>query len=190
MKHVSSGEDELTLLSDDEILALVHTRSRRLQRQIRFRDWREVIASAVVALMIAPAVTRGPMLARLAALEILAGLVLVAFRLWRARRLTAKSGIDVALPVTSALHAELQQIDAQIGLLESVAWWYVIPLLGGSVLLVAAWHGRGGWLFTLGYTVFAALMSWGIIAMNQRAARQTLQPRREDIVRLLAQIQL
>jgi hypothetical protein len=44
--------------------------------------------------------------------------------------------------------------------------------------------------FNLGYSVFAALMSWGIIALNQRVARRALQPRREDIVRLLAQMQL
>jgi len=45
-------------------------------------------------------------------------------------------------------------------------------------------------LFTHGYAVFAALLSWGIIALNHRAARRALQPRREDIARLLAQIQL
>ena len=190
MKNVSWEGDGLTELTDDEILALVHTRSRQFQRQIRFRDLGELIASALVAIMIIPAATRGPVVARVGALVILAGLVLVAFKLVRARHLTTKRDIDASLPVATALHAERKQIDAQIALLESVAWWYVGPLLGGSVLLVAGWHGRAGWLFSVGYAIFAAVLAWGIIALNQRVVRRTLQPKREDVLRLLAQIEL
>jgi hypothetical protein len=189
MKQASTADEALTHLDDEDILALVHARARRFRRQIRFRDWRELIASAIVAVMIAPAVVRGPIIARAGALMILAGLVLVAFKLLRARRLTTGRGIEVTLPVATALRAELDHIEAQIALLESVAWWYVMPLIGGSVLLVVGWHGRAGWLFSVGYTMFAALLAWGIIALNQRAVRHTLRPKREDVVRLLAQVE-
>ena len=189
MKNGPRETEELTDLTDDEILALVHTRSRQFHRQIGFRDLGELAASVLVAIMIVPAATRGPVLARVGALVILAGLVLVAFKLVRARRLTTKRTIDVTLPVATALRAELGQIDAQIALLASVAWWYVAPLLGGSVLLVAGWHGRAGWLFSASYAMFAALLAWGIIALNQRAVRRTLQPKREDVVRLLGQVE-
>ena len=189
MKPASDMADESTTLTDEEILALVETRSQRFQRQIRFRDWRELIAGGVVAVMIAPAVVRGPLLARAGALIVLAGVALVAFRLFAARRLTAPGGIDPALPVANALHVELDRVDAQISLRSGVAWWYVAPLLGGSVLLVAGAHGRAGWPFTLGYTAFAALLGWGIIVLNQRAVRRTLQPKRKEIMALLAQIE-
>jgi len=56
-------------------------------------------------------------------------------------------------------------------------------------LLVAGWHGRAGWLFSVGYAMFAALLAWGIIALNQRAVRRTLLPKREDVLRLLAQME-
>ena len=189
MKPTSGEMDELTRLDDEDILALVHTRSRRFQRQIRFRDWRELIASAIVAIMIAPAVLRGALLARAGAIVILLGLVFVALRLWRASRLTGPRATDMTLPVTAALHAELRQVDAQIMLLESVGWWYVAPLVGGSLLLVAGSRGRAGWLFTLGYAIGAALLSWGVIALNRRAVRRVLQPKRNEIVNLLAQIE-
>ena len=189
MKPTSRAIDELTRLTDEDLLALVQTKSRHFQRQIRFRDWRELIAGAVAGILIAPAAVRGPLVARAGALVILGGLVLVAFRLWQARRPTAPSAIDVTLPVATALGAELRRVDAQIALLEGVAWWYVAPLIGGSVLLVAGWHGRAGWLFTLSYAIGAALLAWGIIALNQRAVRRVLQPKRNEIVGLLAQIE-
>ena len=185
----TSDTAEETRLTDDEIFALVQTRSRRFQRQIRFRDWREFLAGAFAAVVIAPVVVRGPVLARVGALVVLAGIALTVFRLLRARRVGAARMSDPAVPVTTALHAELEQIDAQIALLRGVAWWYVTPLTGGSVLLVAGSRGmRGAW-FTLGYAVFAALLAWGIIALNRRAVRRTLEPKRLEIQSLLAQIE-
>ena len=84
---------------------------------------------------------------------------------------------------------ELDRVDAQISLLSGVAWWYVTPLLGGSVLLAAGTRGLAGWPYTIGYTVFAALLGWGIIVLNHRAVQRTLQPKRKEILALLAQIE-
>jgi hypothetical protein len=189
MKPVSDTTEELTRLTDEEILALVATRSHRFQRQIRFRDWRELIAGGFVAVMIAPAILRGPLLARAGALTVVAGIGFIAYKLFAARRLTMHRAVDPALPVAAALRAELAEVEAQIALLESVAWWYVSPTIGGSILLVAGTRGTAGWLFTLGYAVFAALLGWGIIALNQRVVRRTLRPKRKEIMALLAQIE-
>jgi hypothetical protein len=189
MKPASDSADELTRLTDEEILALVETRSQRFQRQIRFRDWRELIAGGVAAVMIAPAVVRGSLLTRVGGLIILAGLGLVAFKLFAARRLTMPGDVDPALSVANALHVELDRVDAQISLLSGVAWWYVAPLLGGSVLVAAGSRGLAGWPYTLGYTVLAALLGWGIVVLNHRAVQRTLQPKRKEVMALLAQIE-
>jgi hypothetical protein len=189
MKPASDTTEELTRLTDEEILALVETRSHRFQRQIRFRDWRELIAGGFVAVMLAPAILRGPLLARAGALIVIAGIGFIAYKLFAARRLTTRRAANPALPVATALRAELAEVEAQIALLESVAWWYVSPTIGGSILLVAGTRGTAGWLFTLGYAVFAVLLGWGIIALNRRAVRRTLQPKRDEITTLLAQIE-
>jgi hypothetical protein len=189
MKPTLDTAEELTRLTDEEVLALVQTRSRRFQRQIVFRDWRELIAGGFVGVMIAPAVLRGPVLARVGAVVVLAGIALTAFRLLRARRLGATRVTDPTVPVTTALRAELDQVDAQIALLRSVAGWYVAPLIGGSVLLVAGSRGLAGLWFTLGYAAFSSLLGWGIIAVNRRAVRRTLEPKRREIQSLLAQIE-
>lgn len=189
MTPPSDTTEEMTRLTDEEILALVQTRSRRFQRQIRFRDWRELIAGGIVAVMIAPAAMQSAFVVRAGAVIVLAGVVLTAFRLLRARRLGATRASDPAAPVATALRAELDEVDAQISLLRNVGWWYVAPLIGGSVLIVAGSRGRAGTWFTLGYTAFASLLAWAIIALNRRAVRRVLEPKRQEIQSLLAQIE-
>jgi hypothetical protein len=90
---------------------------------------------------------------------------------------------------SNIVRGQLANDDYRISFDDERRSWYVLPLIGGSVLLVVGWHGRAGWLFSIGYTMFAAVLSWGIIALNQRAVRHRLQPKREDVVRLLAQVE-
>jgi len=183
----SSDAGVSTMLSDEEILALVQSDARRFDRRLRRRDWRELGIGGVVALLIAPAAIHAPLLSQLGALIILGGLLLIAVQLIRARRVgRAAGGPDLTLPVAEALRAEERHIDAQIALLESVLWWYVGPIAIGAVMMVAG--NRGASWFTFGYAIAVALLSWGIVALNSRAVRRTLRPKREELAALLAQL--
>lgn len=187
-RGASAKADPLTTLSDDEILALVQTESHRLDRRIRWRDWREMFASVIVGVVIAPVAMRGPPLARAGAAVILAGLVVVVGRLWLARRAGGRGAADATLSVAEALRAELRRVTVQIALLESVAWWYVLPLMGGSVLMVAGLR-RASAPFTLGYGFVAAVIAWGIIVLNRRAVHRGLAPRRDELTGLLTTLE-
>lgn len=179
---------DITHLTDDDILALVQSGARKLDRQIRQRDWREIIAAAVAAIVIAPEALRGPMVARTGAWLVLSGLVLIVWRLLRAQRLGGRGAANPALPVAAALRAERQRLDVQIALLENVAWWYVaLPGIGVIVLTTGV---RGASWFTLAYGVAVALLSWGIVGLNTSAVRRTLRPRRTELGALLAQLEL
>ena len=174
---------------EDELLALVQRRSRRFDRQIRQRDWGELGASGVVALLIAPQVVHGAPLARFGAVVVLVGLVVIAIRLRRARAVArpGRGASDAALPVASALRAERQRVDAQIDLLQGVLGWYVTPLCVGSLLMVAG--DRGASRFTFGYTVFIALVAWGVVALNARVVRRTLRPMHDRLSALLTELE-
>ena len=173
-------------LDDEDILALVQSGSRKLDRQIRRRDWREVIAGIIGGVVIAPGAVHGPVLARVGAWIVLAGLVLVMWRLYRARRIGGPGGDDPSLSVADALRAEAQRLDVQIELLESVFWWYVAPLSVGVVLLTVGVRGTS-W-FTLAYAVVVALVAWGVVALNLRVVRRHLRPRRAELNALLAEL--
>jgi cobalamin synthase len=173
-------------LDDEDILALVQSGSRKLDRQIRSRDWREAIAGIIAGVIIAPGAVRGPALARVGVWMVLAGLVFVMWRLYRARRIGGRGGDDPSLSVADALRAEGRRLDAQIELLESVWWWYVAPLSIGVILLTVG--VRGASWFTLAYTVVVALVACGIVALNLRVVRRDLRPRRVELTALLAEL--
>jgi hypothetical protein len=117
---------------------------------------------------------------------VLAGLVLVMWRLYRARRIGGRGAADPSLPVAEALRAEGRRLDAQISLLESVLWWYVAPLSIGVVLLTVGLRGTS-W-FTLAYSVVVALVAWGVVALNLRVVRRDLRPKRAELNALLSEL--
>ena len=171
-------------LDDGDILALVQSESRRLDRRIRRRDARELIAAAIGGLLMAPGIFLGPVLSRVGAAVVICGLVVIAIRLTRARNVD-RAASDASLPVVASIEAELRRVDAQIALLESVLWWYVTPVLAGAFMIVA---GRlGASRLTLAYGVALMLLAWGIVALNGRAARRILYPRKAELRALLAQ---
>jgi len=184
MTHDTRGVETSRALDDGDILALVQSESRRLDRRIRRRDARELIAAAIGGLLIAPGMFRGPLLSRIGAAIVICGLVVIAVRLARARNIDSAAS-DASLSVVAALEAELRRVDAQIALLESVLWWYVAPVLAGAFMIVAG--SLGASRITLAYGVAVMLLAWGIVALNARAARRVLHPRRAELRALLAQ---
>jgi hypothetical protein len=170
--------------SDERVLEQVLARSRELDRVIRWRDAREGIAAVVVALFMAPLLTKGTWLSRAGVLVILAGAAVILTVLLRSQR---GARPDAGWPLAEVLRAERARVDQQIRLLGSILWWYIAPLTAGLTLLTL---GLGGvtW-FTTAYLAIVALTQWGIYALNQRAVRNDLRPRRMELDRLLSELE-
>lgn len=183
MTHRMHGAGASLGPEHDDTLAFVQSESRRLEKRIRRRDARELIGGIVGALLIAPGLFRGPVISRIGAGIMVAGLVFIAVKLARARQIG--STVDFSLSVMDALRAELRRVDAQIVLLESVLWWYVAPVMIGAVMMVAG--NRGAVVFTWIYALAVGGIAWAIVAMNARAARRTLHPKRAELAALLVQ---
>lgn len=171
-------------LSDDDILALVKSEAKRFDRRILFRDLREMIAAGVAVVLIAPSALHANLLTRLGVVVLIAALVLIAVKLRRARRMPGAAGMEQ--PAALVLEGERSKMDAQIRLLESVLWWYLGPIWLAVVMIIA---GRAGasWL-TLGCTAVVTLLSLALYQLNMHAARRYLRPRRDELSRLLAEV--
>lgn len=178
-------DDAALALGDDDILALVKSRTARFERQIRRRDLRESIASIVGAVVIGPIAIHAGWITRAGVIVVLAGLVLIAVKLNRASRIRGPVRADA--PVNAVLRAEQSRVDAQIRLLGTVLWWYVLPIAVGSMMIVGGTRGVS-W-FTAGCVLAVALLSWGVVWLNARAVRRTLRPMRDELTELLAQIE-
>ncbi len=98
-------------------------------------------------------------------------------------------------PLLESVKESLTQLEHQIWLLRNVFWWYLLPFTISILAFFAhvAWSLRSaGWLEAL---IFFVLLAGFVLAIysfiyyaNQRAVRATLEPRREELLTLLASL--
>jgi CubicO group peptidase (beta-lactamase class C family) len=89
----------------------------------------------------------------------------------------------------------LTQVEHQIWLLRNVFWWYLLPLcipmmaffIHVSWILSSSW-----WDFSVAvafWCLFALVIDGGIYWLNQYAVRKDLEPRRQDLAKLVASLE-
>lgn len=162
-------------------LKRVHRDGERLDRQLFRRDLRELLATAVVVIGFSAILLLGnDWLTRLGAGLTLVGCGLTFWLLLSARRLAR---IPADSPLREQLQAELVRLDRQILLLRKVLWWYLLPLLGGAVLVFAGLSGL--WWWSLGYALAVLMFGAWIWRLNQRAWRRELWPQRQRLAELI-----
>ena len=98
-------------------------------------------------------------------------------------------------PLLACVKNSLTEVEAQIWLLRNVFWWYLLPpsISISAFFIQAAWSLRaGGWLPVLSdvvmLEVFLAVVYGGIYFLNQYAVRRQLEPRRRELLALLASL--
>lgn len=171
---------------EEELLARVKRRAEAFDRKIFWRDVREIGAAVLVAGLFGWwAVDADAVLVRAGALVVVAGAVLV---VWRIRRARSDGSAEVAArPVADRLRAEIRRVDAQIELLETVLWWYVAPPAAGLALMIVG-GDAAGWSTLLQLAVVGVLGA-GVWWLNRRAVRRGLRPRRRELVELLREVE-
>jgi protein-S-isoprenylcysteine O-methyltransferase Ste14 len=172
-------------LSNEKLLRLVKDRSEAFDRKIRRRDRREGIAAALVFLFFSLQLADPSWVVRIGALIVMGSSVFIYWVLRRAR--TSDPPVATDRPVTEALRAERKKVEEQIQLLEGVLWWYIAPLMAGLLMVVGGAAGLS-W-FTLGYGTFVLAIGAGVYYLNRREAEANLRPRRDELTRLLRQVE-
>jgi hypothetical protein len=186
------GTASVVRLTPEAIWRLA-SESTRFKRTIFWRDAREWAATILVAggfLYMALIPEHIHWLMIVAAIIACLPMSYVALR-GRKRRATQ------AASLTDHLRDSIAQVEEQIVLLRSVARWYLAPLaLSAALFLVDGWmnapvpHGERKLLlipFVLGIAIVAAVF-YGVWWINQRAARQHLEPRLRQLKETLAEL--
>lgn len=97
-------------------------------------------------------------------------------------------------PLQQTAESLLTQVEHQIWLLQNILWWYLLP---PTVALLAflghvAWQERSdGWwaaLIAVMQAAFVVIVYAGIYWLNQRAVRDELEPRRQELLTLLTSL--
>lgn len=102
---------------------------------------------------------------------------------------------DPGEPLMFYVKESLTQVEHQIWLLRNVFWWYLLPL---SLSLMAffihnAWETTRSWwgccLVSGFFGVFLFLVYGWVYRLNQLAVRKQLEPRRNDLQRLISNLE-
>ena len=101
---------------------------------------------------------------------------------------------EAGVPLLDSVRESLTQVEHQIWLLRNVVWWYLLPFAIPILVFFAhtSWKVSGDWLRTLGVTTMSSVLVlalYGFIYfVNQVAVRKQLEPRRQELLELLASL--
>ena len=171
---------------EEELLARVREQSEAFERRIRRRDLLETLAAVLVAGLFGyEAATAATWLARIGAAIVVLSSGFVVWWMRRARKAGPARAADRS--VADRLRAERERVEAQIRLLDTVVWWYLAPpTVGATLFIVGLGAGTAGTLVSL--AVVAAVFG-AIWYLNRRAVRTHLRPRRDELIRLLEELE-
>ena len=178
-------------LDADLLLTEVRRNHRELESSLFQRDLVEVVAAAIVTGVFGYiAVLRNEWSLYLCSFGgLFVGVFLIVDRWVQHRRRPASDD-----SLQTCIQASLVQVNHQIWLLKNIIWWYLMPLSIGVVAFLGsiAWKERdAGLRHHIGLFIFAGvcvLIFWGVYWLNQKAAKKTFEPRRDELESLLASL--
>lgn len=164
-------------------IAAMNTRMSGFDRTITGRDYVEIAACVFNVLFFGWNLIfrHHSALTQAGCVVIIVGSVFIGWKLIASKHRLAKAKPDA--PVLDAVTAELKKVENQIGLLKSVAWWYLLPLFVG--VLMFSWGGSGGVVFKVVYSVSILALFVFIHWLNQRSVRNNLLPLKTELDALL-----
>ena len=189
-----SESSQLNATFDTDLLSKeVHQSCKRFQSTIFWRDVREIGTSLVmIPLWIAMGICLS--LPWTWYVTVPAMLWIAGFMLMDRKRHPRHTN-DPGAPLLVNANRSLAQVEHQIWLLRNVFWWYLLP---PSISLMAffihvAWQSSNGWW---GFAVFAGVLGLFLFIVygwtyraNQRAVRDQLEPRRNDLRKFVANLE-
>jgi hypothetical protein len=191
----SQASQTRVTIDADLLLKVVQRDQQNFQRMIFWRDYREV----GVALVMIPVwfflgikiSTPWTWWLTVPVLVWIAGFVLV-YRI-RHKQPPAKSDA----PLLHCLQRSLTEVEDQIWLLDNILWWYLLPpgISIAAFFAHVSWRTAmktndwlGGLIFATILFVFLAGVYYFIYWVNQFAVRKQLEPRRQELLALIASL--
>lgn len=170
-------------LTPAEVISAMKSKTTQLRGALLARDVRELMACVVVGVIFGIYFfTQPTLVTRLGALITVGGSIFIGWRIIRLRRDNPPARPDAT--AVEALRAELRSVRAQSRSLQSIFWWYLLPLAVGTLVFVWGMPLDGisfKALFTLSTLALDAFIYW----INQRAWRLQLLPLETQLEALL-----
>ena len=174
-------------INTDLLLKEVRRKQQQFRRTIFWRDVREV---GVAALLVPVFIHSGWKIHWTLYLCAFGCFVVGAFMLldrWQQKKKTP----DLNGSLKDCAATALAEVSHQIWLLKNILWWYLLPIFVPIMMFFGwvAWQVPGPIVEKLSrllpHTSFVVLLYAGIYWLNQFAVRKNLEPRRQELEKLL-----
>lgn len=170
-------------LPDEAQIAAMKNRMTCFDKTISGRDYGEVAACIFIILFFGGDLLfrNNSALTQAGCFVLIASAIFIAGKLIGSKRRLPKA--EPNAPVFNAMKVELQKVENQIGLLKSVAWWYLLPLFVGVML--HNFGARGSFHSKLIYFTGVLVVYVFIYWLNQCAVKKNLLPLKRELESLL-----
>jgi len=182
---LNSCNDQQVEINPEKLILSISQKINNIEKSVRRRDRREIFIAACMILLFGWWLIIMPhLLSKIGAAIIIAGCVLVMIRLPLARRNNIKK--DTASAINYHLMVSLQSVKRQIKLLDTVAWWYLLPFFAGAICFYYSFPVS----FTSKaiYTITVAILYGYIYYINKREITKVLKPLEQNISKLLHEL--
>lgn len=181
----AANSQSLSPQQREDQIARVCRKAERLGSKILFRDMIETIVAVLVAVNFGWMFFKFEQpVARIGAATITLGSLFIIYKLNRTRMGRKPSHLNAS--VRDYCRSEMERLDRQIGLLTSVWWWYLTPIIAGANLITVGKNGIC--LFSIVYGAATVVLGWFLYWLNQQAVRNTLLPQRNELNGLLEEL--
>lgn len=172
-------------INHEKLMQSITQKIESMEKSVRRRDRREILIAGCTILLFGWWLIIMPhLLSKIGAAIIIAGCFFVIIRLLHARRNNIKE--DTASAINYHLMVSLQSVKKQIKLLDTVAWWYLLPFFTGSICFYYSFPVSV--TSKTIYTITIAILYGYIYYLNKSAVAKTLKPLEENISNILNEL--
>ncbi len=169
----------LPALPDEKQIAVMKRRMKGFDKTIRWRDYGEVAAGIFIIVYFGRELILGnhSLLTQAGCVVLIVSCIFIDWKLITSKRRVPKA--EPNAPVFDTVKVELQKVENQIGLLKSVAWWYLLPLFVGVMLFY--FGTPASFQSKLVYFTAVLVVYVFIYWLNQRAVKKNLLPLKREL---------
>lgn len=180
-----SNKEQKVEINPEVLIESIHHKSLYMENKIKQRDKSETIVAVLMTLVFGCLFFVFPQaLSKIGAGIIVINCMLIIFRLYLARKVKVKQ--EISSEIKHHLMVSLQQVRQQINLLNTMIWWYLLPIFIG---VLCVYYGLSkSFISRTFYTVIVTTMYGYIWYLNKEAVRKKLKPLEADILQALKEL--
>lgn len=182
---VDANREQKVEIDAEKLITSINDQMLYMEKTIKKRDKIEIFVAVLMMLLFGCLLVVIPqVLAKIGAAILVVSCTLIIFKLIHARKVEIKQ--EAGSEIKYNLMISLQQVRQQITLLNTMLWWYLLPLFIGVLCFYYAISQS--FISKVIYTIVVTVLYGYIWYLNKKAVREQLKPLEDGITQALNEL--